>query len=382
MTQEIRLGEPTTGEAELDAVRDVLASGWLAGQGPATGELESAFAELVGAPHALALSNCTSALHLALLSLGVDAGDEVIVADYTYPATAHAVLFCGATPRFADVYGDTGLVDPSAVEALVNQRTVGVIAVDQYGQPAHLEEVRAVTDRHGLFLIEDAAPSAGATYHGLPTGHPDLADIATFSLHGRKGITSGEGGILVTGDPGVAAFVETRRAFGVEPALARAGSGDLPVPRFTELGWNYKLSDIACAIARAQLDRLGDIVAARGRAAAMYEEMLGSCQLFALPVALPDRTHPWQTYALTLDESVDRGRLARLLRQDGIGCNIGAFSCHLQPVYETEDTCPVAADLFRRQFSIPMHANLTEDQVGRVAASLLANVEEATRPHT
>ena len=176
--------------------------------------------------------------------------------------------------------------------------------------------------------------------------------------------------------------METRRAFGVEPALSRAGSDDLPVPRFTELGWNYKLSDIACAIARVQLDRLGDIVASRGRVAARYQEMLGACELLELPVALPDRTHPWQTYAVTLHEKVDRGRLARLLRQDGIGCNIGAFSCHLQPVYRTDDRCPVAADLYRRQFSIPMHANLTDDEVERVTTALLAHVEEAAHLHT
>lgn len=374
MARDIALGQPTTGEEELAAIREVLESGWLAGQGPATKRFEAAFAEAVGSPHALAVNNCTAGLHLALLSMGVGPGDEVIVADYTYPATAHAVLFCGAVPRFADVKADTGLVDPEAVAALVGDRTVGVMAVDGFGQPADYDELRALTRSRQLFLIEDAACAAGGSYKGLPAGHPDLADVAAFSLHGRKGITSGEGGVVTTADEDVAAFVARRLCFGVESALARAGSTELPVPVFADLGWNYKLSDIAAAMAQVQLGRLGDLVAARARLAAAYDELLGEHELFQLPTALPDRVHPWQSYVLTLGPSVDRGRVAMELRAQGIGCNIGTFACHVQPVYSSTDVCPVSLDLFARHLAIPMHANLSEDDLERVAECVTATV--------
>ena len=376
MVDDVALGQPTLGEAELDAVREVFESGWVAGMGPATREFEAAFAAAVQAPHALAVSNCTAGLHLALSALGVAEGDEVIVADYTYPATAHAVLFCGATPRFADVLPGSGLIDPASVESLVNDRTVGMMAVDGFGQPAHYAELGAIAAAKGMFLVEDAACAAGASYRGLPTGHPDLADAAVFSLHGRKGITSGEGGVVTTGAPELADFVGRRLCFGVESPLSRAGSSELPVPMFAELGWNYKLSDIASAIARVQLERLPDLVAARNKVATRYAELLDGCELVELPVALEDRSHPWQSYVLTVDPRVDRGKMAMELRSQGIGCNIGTFACHLQPVYHSSDVCPVSADLFARHLAIPMHANLTEGDVERVAATVLGAVAE------
>lgn len=376
MSNDVALGQPTTGPEELEAVRAVLESGWVAGQGPATRAFESAFASAVGTPHALAVNNCTAGLHLAMLALGVGEGDEVIVADYTYPATAHAVLFCGATPRFADVHPDTGLIDPAAVAALVNDRTVGVVAVDGFGQPAHYDELGALTTAKGLFLLEDAACSAGASYHGTPTGHPDLADAATFSLHGRKGITSGEGGVVTTGNDEIAAFVGSRLCFGVESALSRAGASDLPISVFAHVGWNYKLSDIASAIAHVQLGRLADLVRARRRVAALYGELLGDADLLELPTELADRVHPYQTYAVTLDATVDRNRVAMALRAQGIGCNIGTFACHVQPVYGTTDVCPVSAALFEHHLAIPMHANLTESEVERVAEALQKTIVE------
>lgn len=370
MSDDVVLGQPTTGEEEVEAVRRVLESGWVAGQGPATKAFEAAFADTVGAPHALAVNNCTAGLHLALLAHGVGPGDEVIVADYTYPATAHAVLFCGATPRFADVLPGTGLIDPEAVESLVNEHTVGIVAVDGMGQPAHYDELGAIGRAKGLFLVEDATYAAGASYKGKPAGHPDLADVAAFSLHGRKGITSGEGGVVTTGSDEIAAFVGTRLCFGVESALSRAGSADLPISVFANLGWNYKLSDIASAIAHVQLGRLEHLVAARIRVAGMYGELLGGSELLELPMGLPDRVHPFQTYALTLAPEVDRSRTAMSLRSQGIGCNIGTFACHVQPVYDTSDVCPVSADLFARHLAIPMHANLTDDEVERVAETV------------
>jgi dTDP-4-amino-4,6-dideoxygalactose transaminase len=356
-------------------LRDVFSSGWIAGQGPRCSEFESKFAALCGTTHALATSNCTTALHLALLALGVQPGDEVIVADYTFPATGHSVMYTGATPVFADVRPDIWTIDPAAVEAAITPATVGVIAVDGFGQCADYDELRAITDRHGIFLVEDAATSAGATYRGRPSG--GLADVACFSFHARKGITSGEGGALVTDDPAVHAVSKKRLAFGIESALDRAGEDDLPVPTFDLLGYNYKLSDIAAAILTVQLDRLPDLLKARRYVAERYAELLADLPGVTLPVVADDRDHTWQAYVVTLDPGLSRGAVARFLRERGVQANFGTYASHLQPVYGTRSPCPVSAQLFRSHLAIPMHANLSDAHIERVATTLRDAVDAA-----
>jgi dTDP-4-amino-4,6-dideoxygalactose transaminase len=377
MSEIIALGQPTVGEPELAAVAEVFASGWLSGAGPTGRKFEERFAATVGTRHALATSNCGSALHLALLTLGVQPGDEVVVADYTFPATGHSVMWAGATPVFADVRPDIWTVDPAAVEAAVTPRTVGIIAVDAFGQPADYDELRAVADRHGLFLVEDAACAAGATYKGRPAG--SLADIATFSFHGRKGITAGEGGALVTDREDLAAHARKLHTYGVEGALSRAELSRLPIPVFDELGYNYRMSDVAAAIMLAQLDRLDDLVNTRRSLAARYGELLKDVDLVTLPVEAPDREHPWQSYVVTLDRSLNRGEVAMALRERGIQCTFGTYASHVQPVYGQTAPCPVSADLFDRHLAIPMHANLTERQDETVAAALTAVIAAAGR---
>jgi dTDP-4-amino-4,6-dideoxygalactose transaminase len=368
MTESIALGRPTVGDEELAAIAEVFRSGWLAGQGPCTRAFEAEFAAAVGVGHAVAVNNCTAALHLALLGHGVGPGDEVIVADHTFPATAHAVLYTGARPVFADVLPDTGCVDPDAVAALVGPRTVGVIAVDNVGLPADYAPLTDVVTRHGMWMIEDAACAAGATYRGVPAGR--LAPVACFSFHGRKGITAGEGGALVTDDASFAATARSRQAFGVPSALHRAASGQLAVPEFTELGHNYKMSDIAAAIMRVQLTRLPDLVARRRVIAARYRDLLGDLPRLSLPVEPADREHAWQSYVIQLADDVDRADVVARLRRLGIGCTIGTYACHLQPIYASTEKCPVSQRLFQHGLAIPMHANLTEPQVDRVAACL------------
>ncbi len=372
MPDTIPLGAPTFGEEELAAVASVLDSGWVAGQGPVAAAFEQRFAATCGAEHALSVNNCTAALHLAVQGLGAGPGDEVVVADYTFPATGHSVRYVGAKPVFADVRPDIWSVDPAAVEDAITERTVGIIAVDPFGMPADYDELGAIARRRGLWLLEDAACSAGATYRGRPTG--SLADAACFSFHGRKGITAGEGGAITSDNAQLMAKARKLHFFGVESAFARAGSNDLPVPVFDELGWNYKMSELAAAVVSVQLDRLPTLVKERRRVAAGYAELLGDVEQVQLPVELDDRETVWQSYVLTLGPGVDRGRVAGELRAEGIQCNIGTYASHLQPIYGDQKPCPVSADIFRRHLAIPMHANLTEAQIETVAAGVRAAV--------
>jgi dTDP-4-amino-4,6-dideoxygalactose transaminase len=364
----IPLVQASLGERELAAVAEVFAAGWPAGQGPRGKALETELADRYGMGGAVAVSNCGAALHLALLALGVEPGDEVIVADFTFPAPAHAVRYVGGVPVFADVRADTGTVDPQAVAGLLGPRTVGVIAVDTVGLPADYAELRSITDRYGLFLVEDAACAVGATYRGAPAGA--LAPVGCLSFHGRKGATSGEGGALLTADPALAADARMRSSFGIGSIFEQAQVVGLPIPVFREIGYNYKLSDIAAAILQVQLGRIDELLDRRRKVAARYAELLADEELVTLPHVPPDRTHAWQTYMLTLDPGVDRAGVATDLRAQGIGCGHGTWACHRQPVYEAKQPCPVSADLFARSLAIPMHAELRMNQVERVAEVL------------
>lgn len=372
----IPLVHASLGKQELAAVEAVFSSDWTAGQGPQGKALERALISRYGVGDAVALSSCGAALHLSLLALGVKPGDEVIVADYTFPAPAHAVRYVGAVPVFADVRADTGTVDPRAVADLVGPRTVGIIAVDTVGLPADYVELKLITERSGLFLIEDAACAVGATYHGRPAGA--LAPVACLSFHGRKGITSGEGGALLTADPALAADARLRSSFGIEPIFDKARVIGLPIPEFPMIGYNYKLSDIAAAILRVQLDRIGELLDCRRAVADCYAQLLAGDELVTLPHVPDDRTHAWQSYLVKLDPRVDRARVAADLRANGIGCGHGTWACHLQPVYDTKQSCQVSADLFQHHLAIPMHAELTMSQVERVAETL----RKALRSHS
>jgi dTDP-4-amino-4,6-dideoxygalactose transaminase len=378
-TQEpIPLVHPSLGERELAAVAEVFASGWPAGQGPRGKALERQLAERYGVGGAVAVTNCGAALHLALLALGVQPGDEVIVADYTFPAPAHAVRWVGAVPVFADVRADTGTIDPAAVLDLIGPRTAGVIAVDTLGMPADYTELLAITGRHGLFLVEDAACAVGATYQGKEAG--SLAPVGCLSFHGRKGATSGEGGALLTADPALAAGARLMSSFGIEPIFDQAKVVGLPVPVFTEAGYNYKLSDIAAAILQVQLGRIDELLERRNAVAGRYAEIFAGEELAAVPYVPADRTHAWQSYLLTLDPRVDRAAVAAELRGQGIGCGQGTWACHVQPVYDSKQVCPVSADLFARQLAIPMHAELTGAQVERVGEAVRAALRRHARP--
>ena len=365
----IPLTRPSTDESELSAVADVLRSGWLAGQGPRSTALEEDFKRLTGRAHAVALNNCTAGLHLALAALGVGPGDEVLVADYSFPATGHAVLYCGASPVFIDVRADTGTIDPGLVEDAITPRTRGILAVDALGTPADWDPLHEIARRHGLFLIEDAACAAGGVYRGRPCG--SFGDVAVFSLHARKSITCGEGGVLISDDESVARRARYGACFGMETAFARQSADTLTVPVFSSLGYNYKLSDILAAIASVQLAKLKGFIQRRRAIAARYSQMLADFPGISVPSIPGDRVPTWQTYAVTVQEPLDRDAIAVALRAEGIGCNIGTYALHRQAVYGPAATeCPVSDRLFRRHLALPMYPDLTGAEQDRVVETL------------
>lgn len=377
-TEAIPLVHASLGERELEAVAEVFASGWPAGQGPKGKALEAQLVQRYGVGDAVAMCNAGAALHVSLLALGVKPGDEVIVADYGFPAPAQAVRYLDAVPVCADVRADTGTIDPQAVADLITPRTVGVIAVDTVGLPADYVELQAIADRHGLFLIEDAACAVGAQYQGREAGA--LAEVGVLSFHGRKGASSGEGGALLAADPKIGADARLRASFGIGSIFDMGKVVGLPIPEFTQIGYNYKLSDIAAAILRVQLSRIDELLARRDAVAGQYGELLADEELLTVPYVPEDRTHAWQTYMVTLDPSVDRAAVATELRAKGIGCGHGTFATHIQPVFESKHKCPVSADLFQRQLAIPMHAELGTNQVERVVDALRSAVRTHSVP--
>jgi len=365
----IPLTRPSTDEAELAAVASVLASGWLAGQGPQSTQLEAGFAALTGRAHAVAVNNCTAGLHLALAGLGVGRGDDVLVADYSFPATGHAVLFCQARPRFVDVRPDTGTIDPAQIEAAISPSTRGIVVVDALGMPADWAELEEIAANHGLFLVEDAACSAGAEYKGRPCG--SFGDVAVFSLHARKGITSGEGGVLVTDSADLADRARRWACFGMRSAFERHGDSSVAVPSFDELGYNYKLSDVLAAVASVQLGKLSSFMERRQDLAERYARLLRSVDGVNCPTTPADRSSSWQTYAVTVDDALDRNRMISELRLRGIGCNIGTYSLSAQPVYNADPrACPVSAGLFAKHLALPMYSDLTDSDQDRVVRAL------------
>lgn len=374
----IPLSRPSTDQAELAAVAEVLESGWMAGQGPQGAKLEEGFKKLTGRAYAIAVNNCTAGLHLALAGLGLGAGDEVLVADYSFPATGHAVLYCGATPVFIDVREDTGTMDPQLVEAAITPRTRGILAVDALGTPADWDELQEMADRHGLFLVEDAACSAGAEYSGRPCG--SFGDVSVFSLHARKGITCGEGGVITTDDPELAARVRAASCFGMESAFSRQSAGTLALPTFAEIGYNYKLSDVLAAVGVVQLGKLEAFLDRRRTLAVRYGELLSEVPGIEAPVVPSDRLSAWQTYAVTVTEPLNRDAIAIALRARGVGSNIGTYAMHLQPVYGPDPaSCPSSQRLFERHLALPMYVGLTDEQqelVVQILASIVAGQAE------
>ncbi len=350
----IRLAYPDVGPDEIAAAAEVLESGQLT-MGPKVDEFEAALATVCGDEHAVAVSSGTAALHLALLALGIGAGDEVLVPAYTFPATANVVALVGARPALVDVDPATMNLDPELAAAAVTPRTRAVLAVHLFGRPLDWEALEAaLPDR--VVLLEDAAGALGARRRGRPCG--SLGRLACLSFHPRKVVTTGEGGAVVTRDAEVADAVRRLRNHGWRPPDNR----ELPAA-----GFNYRLSDLQCAIGLTQLERLGDLLARRRDLASAYAERLDG--VVALPSAEPGDDHGWQAYVVQVDRRDDA---LAALRQAGIEAQIGTYAVHRLAAYRDQGSFPGADACFERALALPFHSRLSESDMDRVAGALRA----------
>jgi dTDP-4-amino-4,6-dideoxygalactose transaminase len=362
----IWLTRPQTDESEIDEIREVLASGTLT-QGPKVAALEAMVAELVGTTHAFATTSATTALHLSLVAAGIGPGDEVLVPDFTFPATANVVVQQGALPVLVDIDLDTFAMDPDDLSHRITPRTRAVMPVHPFGLPADMQPILAAAERHNLAVIEDAACALGATYHGRQTGSFGLAGC--FSFHPRKSITTGEGGMITTSDDALAERIRLLRSHG---GVREGGRF-----RFEAAGFNYRLSDILAAVGVAQMRKLDAFLAARRRVAGWYDRALEGNAGVRRPIVPAGSTHTYQSYVVLLDESIDRDAVIAALRADGIETTLGTYALHAQPFFAREyglrpGDRPASHRAFTGSLALPLHGGMVETEAGEVVAALRA----------
>lgn len=359
----IPISRPDLSDKERGYLLEAFDSTWVSSQGSFVERFERRFAEFVGVSEGVSCVNGTAALHLALLALGVGPGREVIVPDLTYVATANAVRYVGATPVFADCDPNTWTLDPASVERLLSERTQAVMAVHLFGMPADLAPLAALAKRHGLALIEDASQAHGATYDGEPVG--SWGTLSTFSFYGNKVLTTGEGGMVCTDDPKLAKRIRTLRGQGVDPSRDYW---------FDEVGYNYRMTNLACAIGLAQLERFDQLRAKREQVRAAYEDRI---KRSALPVRLQGTTPyarpvTWMLGAV-FEENVPRDSIRRVLAAAGIETRPFFPPMHTLPMYSdarTDDSCPVSTTLGRQGVMLPTHTKLLDADIKLIVESI------------
>jgi perosamine synthetase len=372
---------PWLGPEEAAAAAAAVSSGWVA-QGPRVAEFEAAFASAIGARHAVAVSSCTTALHLALIVAGIGPGDEVVVPSLSFIATANAARYVGAVPVFADVDETTQNLTPATVEPCLTPRTRAVILVDQAGVPADLDALLALCTPREITVVEDAACAIGSTYHGEPVGA--RAELAAFSFHPRKLLTTGEGGMVLTPCSDVAARLRRLRDHGMDiSAAARHASRQPVIERYTELGFNFRMTDIQAAIGLVQLGKLAQLVARRRMMAQRYQEMLS-----AIPgvrtITDPDcGCTNYQSFWVLLrdDFPVSRDELLRHLAEAGVSARRGIMAAHLEDACKTytRRPLPVTEKLTARTLILPLFHELTEPEQDVVVSVIAAAGRRAVR---
>jgi perosamine synthetase len=372
MSSRIPITRLVMGEAEAEAAAAVVRSGWLA-MGAKTAELERAVAALVGAPHAVAVSSGTAALHVALLASGVGPGDEVIVPSLSYIATANAVLYVGARPVFVDVDARTFNVDAALISAAITDRTRAIIPVHQIGLPVELDPILSVARERALVVIEDGACALGASLRGrLVGGAPSSACV--FSFHPRKVITTGEGGMIVTADGELEARLRLLRAQGASVAAdVRHAADELIFEEYEHLGYNYRPTDVQAAIGLVQLARLPDLLARRRALAARYDQRLVEIDGVVTPRVPKGACHSYQTYMVLLEGPWSRRAVMEALHQRGIATRRGVMAIHLTRYYRERFppvTLRATEHIAERGLCLPLFPQLTEEQQDEVVEAL------------
>ena len=368
----INVMQPWLGEEEVAAVSEVLRSGWVA-QGPRVAAFETAFAESQQVPQAVAVSNCTTALQLALVVAGVGPGDEVVVPSFSFVATANAPTYVGATPVFADVDETTGNVTPDLIAPVVTARTRAVIAVDQGGVPLDLRAIRQWCDPRGITVIEDAACAAGSTAYGRPVG--SQAEIAAWSFHPRKLLTTGEGGMLTTSRADWADRARRLREHAMSVSAAdRHASVLAPPESYAEVGFNFRMTDLQAAVGLVQLGRLPEMVARRRELAARYADAVAALPGLRLVADPAWGTTNFQSCWLEVldDHPLDREELMVHLAEAGISARRGIMAAHRQPAHSARTHVPLPATerLNDRTLILPLFHQMTDSEQTRVCDAL------------
>ncbi len=375
----IPVARPTLGEEEAAAARRAILSGWVV-QGPEVEAFEKEFAAVVGAPLAVACSSGTAALHLALTALDVGPGDEVITVSSSFIATANAVRYVGAIPAFVDVEAETGNMDPALLEGAITSRTRAILAVHKLGMPCDLGRILPLAREHNLLLVEDAACAVGSEISledGVwePIGRP-RGDLATFSFHPRKIITTGDGGMLTGSNPQIMQRLARLRTHAMSlPTAERHRAGKVMFEQYLEVGYNYRLSDIQGAVGREQLKRLPDLIAPRRRQAARYQAALSGLAQVALPQEPAWARSNWQSYWITLTAQCPKSQVEvmQALLARGIHTRRGVMCAHREPAYRDmtlRQPLPVSEYLQDHSIILPSYPEMTDAEQDHVINAL------------
>jgi perosamine synthetase len=357
----INLAEPLLTGNELAYVTDCIQSGWISSLGKYVPRFEEMFAEFCGTRFALSTSNGTVAIHLALETLGIGPGDEVIIPSLTFIATANAVCYTGATPVFVDSERETWNLDPEDVARKITPRTRAIVPVHVYGHPAKMDEILMLGEKYKLHIIEDAAEAHGALYKGKRVG--SFGELNTFSFYGNKIVTTGEGGMLTTNDEKLA----RKARFLHDHAMS-------PEKRYwhTVVGYNYRLTNIQAAIGVAQMERIEEFIARKRHIAALYNQLLAGTRGIILPPAAEWATSVYWMYSVLLTDEfpLERDELMAYLRQKNIDSRPFFYPIHTMPSYHTGESLPVAEDLSKRGINLPSAVTLTDAQIERITTAI------------
>ncbi len=372
----IALSKPQMGDAEVEAARRAILSGWLT-QGPEVAAFENAFAHQVGAPHACAVSSGTAALHLALLVAGVQPGDEVITVSHSYIATANSIRYVGATPVFVDIEPETFNIDPEAVARAIGPKTRAILCVHQMGMPCDLSRLLEISRRNGLPLIEDAACALGSRIliegQWQAIGRPH-GDIACFSLHPRKIISTGDGGMITTSHAGWDARLRTLRQHAMSLSdVQRHRAAQVLFETYPEVGFNYRLTDVQAAIGQEQLKRLNGLVDQRRRIAQTYRRWFPDWLRPGLPSEPADRLTNWQSFCIRLPEGVDQRAVMQSMLDQGVATRRGIMCAHREPAYHQLDkphSLRHSEQAQDRCLLLPLHPELTRQEQHQVLQAL------------